>query len=650
MTGFTVKTWNGSTGAPALAAESNAIFYRLRSSIDQPAEATVTLNDPDYASTQKYMVVGSGAYMGLGVTGAQAKGQIQIEEPAGTKVFDGVIVSVEPKPRSGTLELHCRDWLHQLEAQDVTYDTREDLDGAGLRESIPYRIDTVNTKTEHIEKEGGVDHWSLYDTLNGGWGDDDFNGVGEYYYLVFSHKMAGDQTFWLPSVDAEDEAGTETGDFVDTALDDTSYHQFVSPNDGDDNVVTYVFKTEVPEANIDRIDLEVRYNLVSDGTIPGLMIFEVYDDTDADWGIGFLYAIDHLYTKEKTMFEVSITDITSRVVGNSIAHTVAANGEIKIKFTNTVQGAEKDTLRMYYVRLIIHTKDVAGDSGAYLIDDTDGTDMFIHTINDLSNAGAAICKHSPYSVSQQIFIYMKDIVDTYDTVQAIDVTTDTTDDNDDVCARHFHYMTALAILRELARADGTTFWLDIDFHLHWNDPYTTGATTVTDADVLYWVDPELTIKGLANTFRVLGMRYSTGQVSYTTTDATSITNYGAYTEITENPAVYHLQDATALGLSLKARMKDPKILVSYTVSGFSTLVVGEKVVINSTDLGISSVDYVVVDHQYTSKAGLTTITLTPKQTVLQTPLLFLDTIHHIRGQIGHATRHTSFDPLHSEGW
>jgi hypothetical protein len=650
MVGFTVKTWNGSTVAPALATESEAIFYKLRSSIGKPAEAWVTLNDPDFASTQKYAVTGANAYLGLGKTGAQPKGQIQIEEPTGTKVFDGVIVGVRARPRSGTLELHCKDWLHQLEAQEVSYDTREDLDGAGLRESIPFRVDTTNTKTEHVVKEGGVEHWYLYDTENGGWGDDAFNGVGEYYYLVFSHKMAGDQSFWLPAMDTENEQGTEANDFVDTVYDDTSYHEVVSAVNGEDTIMTYVFKTEVPEAKIDRIDLEVRYNFSNDGGPPVLFWCDIYDASDADWGPDHLFLYDHSYMQETTVHERAFKDITSRITSCTVAKVVDGDGKIKLRFTSRPAAGTKDTVWYYYVRLIIHTKAVVGNSTAYLIADTDGTDKWIHTENDLSHDGGAICKHSPYSVSQQILIYAKDIVDTYDTVKTIDTSTDTTDDNDDVCARHFHYMYPIDMLRYLADADGTTFWLDVDLHLHWNDPYTTGATTVTDADVLYWVDPEITVKELANSLRVLGMRYSTGQVSYTTTDAGSITNYGTYTRTEENPAIYHLQDATNLGASLLARHKDPKLVVAYTVSGFSTLVIGEKVSVNSTDLSIGTVDYVVTDHSYDSKTGLTTITLILKQTILQVPTLFVDTFHIIQSRVKHATRHTSFDPLHSEDW
>lgn len=123
-----VRSWDSTGPSYNAEAEETAILdYSFGHGIDEAAEFQIILSDPTGSIFQKYKGVAAAVYCG--------PGKATIEDPDGTDVFFGRITKAIPNTSARTLTLFCQDWLSQLDDEQIDYDMREDLDGAGLRES-----------------------------------------------------------------------------------------------------------------------------------------------------------------------------------------------------------------------------------------------------------------------------------------------------------------------------------------------------------------------------------------------------------------------------------------------------------------------------------------------------------------------------------
>lgn len=130
---FKTADWDDTAGSHnALAAETTFLDARVIADLDRPAKATIYLSDPDGTTAQKYDVdaAGDSVYIGPG------RAYLYDDDDAGdASIFDGRIVNAIPDMANHRLILECEDWLSQLADRRIQYDMREDLDGAGLRQS-----------------------------------------------------------------------------------------------------------------------------------------------------------------------------------------------------------------------------------------------------------------------------------------------------------------------------------------------------------------------------------------------------------------------------------------------------------------------------------------------------------------------------------
>jgi len=118
---------NGITDWNAEAEETAFRSYKINHEFNRPAEAEIVLADPTGAIGRKYNADANDVYIGAG--------KVTIEDPDGTDVFYGRIIRAESSFQQKQVVLYCRDWLDQLDEEEITYDMREDLDGNGVRQS-----------------------------------------------------------------------------------------------------------------------------------------------------------------------------------------------------------------------------------------------------------------------------------------------------------------------------------------------------------------------------------------------------------------------------------------------------------------------------------------------------------------------------------
>lgn len=644
---FTVKTRHRTAAAGgALSTESNAIAYRCRWLMNQPSEAIVTLNDAAYAATQQYTVIGALTYLGYCTPGDDVTApMVQIEEPTGTTVFQGNIVRAVPQPRLGTVDLHCRDFLHQYEGPKIIYDTRDELTVAGLRESTCYRMDAAN---EHgIVLSGG--NYRLYDTI-ANWAENTW--TGSQHYLCFSSKMGGTTSFWhgigaISYTTAHEDDGFEHSWFGTAAW---QFHAAAAGDDARGNASTYAY---IPYGNIDSIDLDLQwgctastvdrfyieiYNFRNSAAGPAAAYYVIYDTTEFSSGMPTVQKSVHLGNIGSI---IGLSD-----PGGDLVHP---DDHYVLCIIHAVSKAGQNAdCHISLFRLTFHTSGQTVDTTAYPIDD----DLAGCVIVSENLITAHIDKQAPYSITKPLTWYVQDLATTYDTCQTIDAVADLTASTNAIL-RHFHYMTPLAILQELAKADGTEFWLDVDLDLHWRDGYVVaGAPALTDSDVLYWLNTEVGILDAANQAVVLGQRSTTEQVTGTDTTATSDAYYGTYTVVEENPNIYTALDATTEAGLLLDRLDTPRFLIGYAVNGFSTRVVGTVVNVASTQLNIpNNTYYVVTEKRYDTRQGLTEFTLTLRSTTgLFAPRKLEDGSRWITACVEDAKRNVDYAPLHTEVW
>jgi hypothetical protein len=188
--------------------------------------------------------------------------------------------------------------------------------------------------------------------------------------------------------------------------------------------------------------------------------------------------------------------------------------------------------------------------------------------------------------------------------------------------RHYHRMTPLDILRDLAKVDGTNFWLDPwdgdSLDLQWGSTYAlNGEPTWTDTSVLTWLKPVQQLSDVTNEWFVEG--YISGEYKATgsDTDAGSITSYGQRSQLESNPDIGSSADCEDYADALVDRTHDLPFHVGAVLDGYSTAAdVGDVVNVNSTKLGLANQKYVVSRKEYNSQPAVTTFHLTPRQDAL----------------------------------
>jgi hypothetical protein len=512
----------------------------------------------------------------------------------------------------GVLALRGEDWLSQLNDRRIVFDTRQNL-GNNYREypMIPYL--SAGTRFNAVRT---TDIWTVITDL-GQWADDTYNGMK----LVVPHKYLGSQTdiqYPYDEVVVPDAAPMTT----DTpAAGETNVHDAdgtVHRMTDDANwLVAYYFRSLAAHSSlvdsIDRVTLTFDskftpgagaayaiffYDYVAADFITCYVAGSAYDHTDPDVNRRTFELPQDWFDR---IFDADGYAIVAVTVGTAVAATLDVDF-IQLKIEYTVDTAHND----------VHTiSDTSGAGAGYnrltLADDVED-DGFVD--------------YWPFSITQAVTIYVASLIGTYDALYALDATDNVTASTHYV-ARHFHYETPLQILRELARADNTDFWLDAwdgnSLDLHWNDTYpVAGAPTWTDTDVLHWTQCSRRLSDVINEWIIDGLATGDYKVSATDSDANSITDYGRRTGYFNNPDIAVNQEATDEADRRVDRTKDARFNIGALWNGFKTTTLGSVVTVNSTKFSVNTT-YVIVEKEYDSRAGVTAFMLTPRATVLNPP-------------------------------
>jgi hypothetical protein len=595
------KCYTGNTVAPgAPTDETQALDYRVEWTLNNPATVTVAVNDDSGTKSQTY---GTG-YLG--------KSYLALEQPTATQIFRGRIVAAEPNPRDGLLMLTGEDWLGQLNDRVVIFDTREDL-GNGYREDVAEAFNKSATECQAFWVAGGpVTTLDVVSTRTGLWPVHNFQG----FKLAFPTKHMGSQTdtcyaydeaaaAFVPPMTTDTPADGET--YTWTA-DGTNYHNLSKTSAGGDCgfAVNYSFRTRAKEstcvASIDSLQVTLVWRCASLGTVGynGWAIM-MYDYVSAAY-------LTHLFG---TSAHSTWTTTTVTIPANTFTRYIDANGYMRVQIY--VQGST-GTSTVYVDQIYVTVK--------YTVDTADTT---LRTIFDSGGAAGenqasfaaditvdGMINWWPYSVVQPLTVHVANLVTTYDVLFALDAATDLTASTNYV-GRHYHRVVPLGILRDLAKVDGTDFWLDSAYHLHWNDAYNVaGAPTWTDSSVLDWEPAGIRLKDVINESFVEGYTQQTWKIAGTYSDAGSIASYGQRSEYVSNADICRNDEAFTEATNRVKRRKDPPIHVTALLNGYSTKNLGEVIVVNSSKLGIASVNYVIARKVYDSGSATTTCDLVPR--------------------------------------
>lgn len=625
--GWTAKV-KDSVSYAAMTTVTDALAYRIDWLMNRPAKCTLLMNDDSGANTQTY----GAAYMGTSA--------ILIEQPTATEIFRGRIIAAEPDVQAGTLTLRGEDWLGQLNDRLINYDTREDL-GNNYREytMTPYfRSSTYKNCVHHIAPGDG--HLYISTQELGNWSNDQFNTM----HLIIPSKYLGKM---VEVIHAYDETVTVAEEALDndapvsgetnTWKTDSVYHQMDTTSAGGrspDFHVEYDFHTLAADSTlVDTFD-----------TLTLTVAFRAYG---ADLDRCHIYVYNHTRAAYLKVWEIYTANAGTAAMGEDITLTIditnvydqtdygtqlisdwmSAAGELDVKIAmNMPAGGANGTLNLRIDELYFtlgYTVDTAPSSG-YLdsvIDDTFNSANSYNKLDlDASLAAGDIIDDWPFHITDKLTVYVADIIDTYDELYALDSTSNITASSL-YYGRHYHMMRPLDILNDLRIQDGTDFWLEAwdgdSLDVVWNSSYGVGgAPTWTDSSVLSWITPRQSLEDVINEYLVEGFTFQETKVTGSDTDAGSITAYGRRSELINDPDVGSDHEADQLAGAAVDRTHDLPFHVSALLDGYSTVVLGDVVIVNSTKLGLANQNYVVTRKIYDSEPATTTFFLTPHAAML----------------------------------
>lgn len=610
--GWTAKT-DDAAAPGGLTAETTALAYRCIWQMNKPCTVELLLNDRSGAMTQKYGT----AYMG--------KSFITIEQPTNTEIFRGRIIAAEPDIRTGTVSVKGEDWLGQLADRLINYDTREDL-GNSIREhqAIPYRNAGNRCNAFYTS---GVSYYLWIETDDiGDWSADQWNSAGSGdagYRLIFPYKYMGAQKDTLYAYDeiVTPSAGTmnldapATGESNTWAVDGNFHAMLQIENAGtsQDFHVWYYFKTLAKVsglvASIDAIRVYATYKAY--GTDITTLYVWIDNKTNGSYLLETDTSVPHTDYITKS-WTIPVT---------YMANCIDANGLIRVNFD--VLGVDNGNGINLYIDEVYIEVDYTIDTAhtqIHTITDTvndAGVSNYILVSDDMVADG--LIDWWNFSITQKISAYAADLIDTYDELYALVSDEDVTASTKYIC-RHYHRKTPLSILQDLAKADGTDFYLVTDnaselmHSLMWNSTYATaGAPTWTDATPLAWTNTRQAIADVVNEWFVEGLVAGDYRVAEEDSDAGSITAYGRRSGYFNNPDIPSNKLADDEADARVERTHDLPFHVAAIVNGYSTVDLGTVIKINSTKLGITNIYYVVTRKEYDSRSGVTQFFLTPRE-------------------------------------
>jgi len=650
--GWTIDV-KDSVSYAAMTELSDALFYKIIWQMDHPAICEVTMNDDSGANTQTY----GSAYMGTSA--------ILIEQPTATEIFRGRIVAAIPDVQRGILTLHGADWLSQLDDRLVIYDTREILDPAvtnSLREYWlrPYLNDSLRCNATY-EFAGDTNIMLAVDDT-GDMVADAYNGMK----IIFPYSYMGKQTDYSYAYNetVTPVAGAMNTDAPVNGETDT----WTLNNDGHVMSQTEAAADCSFYVDYDFTMLPFLGVLVKDhgiGEYATRMVIhlaiKVYGADVTDWGIGFEPGGGggfHYFWQSNTDLPMNDYQYFTITVPEPVRQAPDNNGDLTCRiYANGPAAGGTVSMDVDYLMIEYdYEVDTALTTHAYTIDDVEvsaGVYNLIECDGDLL-VTAGVCDWWRFHISNKITTYVTALVGLYDELYALDASTDVTASTVYV-GRHYHRMTPLDILRDLAKADGTNFWLapwDGDsLDLQWGSTYAlNGEPTWTDASVLSWLQPAQQLADVTNEWFIEGYKAGDYKATGSDTDAGSITSYGQRSQLESNPDIGSSADCEDYADALVDRTHDLPFHVGALLDGYSTKVIGDVINVNSTKLGLANQKYVVTRKEYDSRPATTTFHLTPRQDALNIQRHLDRYAKDISGRLTHLEQRLERERRYTDLW
>jgi hypothetical protein len=249
--------------------------------------------------------------------------KVTIEDPDSTDLFLGRIMEAESNTSERTVTLKCQDWISQLDEEQITYDMREDLDGAGLRQSELYG-DADNGTHVGVAYTSGTDYYVYDDDMS--WSADQFNGAGKTSYFILGDGMAGVQNwkFWPYTASVTNGSPpTGDGDFEVLWVDDSNTAVITETGGGSDFEVQYDFRVYLGHntpsdfyVHDSVTDISVAVNGKFNASAGETCYVKIYDDTGSAWVV--IGEIDNDNTISRQRYDFGVPEYyASRVVNSS---------------------------------------------------------------------------------------------------------------------------------------------------------------------------------------------------------------------------------------------------------------------------------------------------------------------------------------------
>jgi len=557
------------------------------------AKVQIRLADGDGSMLQKYDsdAVGDAIYVG--------SGQALLYALDGTCRFNGRILAAE---RTGKiLTLTCEDWMNQLKDERIHYDFREDIDGAGLREST-IQSDYDAATCVPVDT-AGANYYIYDDAMSGTWGNDDWNG----YYVVIPKYESGDITVSTgPSAFGQSNAAWDTSapttETKHLWVDDANKATWAD-NDGEFNFIYVTFQLNVTEGSL--------YNSIDEMRIQFTASLQ---DSTVDAPFGILDNDDMTKYPFGTLTNLAAAEDIRRysitVPSSQIATCLETDGTVIFYFLITSDDPTVTNFKLYYYLLEVDVN-VDAYTSAITITDTVGSPARLTTTTDVDVTGLGFWNGYPYSICREIYYRINAIITAGDPLVTL---TSSVESTAGISTYHASDKTRFEILKFVAPLDKAVFWIPLGTkEVNWKITTDAAATTLTDPEVLRWYKTRYDIGPMKNQAIVYGARVGDVEVTQTVDAATSQLDYDVIrTEVVRNAGIMSDYEATAYGTTLTAQLAKVPLQLSAELAGFSSIRLGDWIEVTSNLLGITAGNYTVDRWEYSNDT--TKIRLQPRGT------------------------------------
>ena len=581
------------------AVEPRFLTFTERHTFNRPMLVVILLDDSEGGATQKYKQHTD--YEEKDTATFVGTGWAQLERYSGAaweKKYDVRILNTQTDHARGVITLTCADWLSQLDDNHVDYETREELK-TGVYESNAHA--NIDDDKIHV-RTSGTDYYMHDAEMNFPSAEHNAKRV------VFVHKMAGDSSYDIGPYDEDVTPLTDT----DTPLDgeeevwlyETGSDLHTIADDDADFVVRYYFYSPVKSNLYNSIShIRVEMNVTHNGNHKDDQVeVQIYNFTDTQWeSIGFLREFASL----GAFYSFTIPD----ELHTKIFH--GTDGHVEIRFNVDWDEGSSGFANLYVHRIRFKAQiHMDGDSGAYEILATLGDQLKVDS--DLTDAGVGIWEGCPYAIADKISEHVKTLTLANDPLKTL-VASANVESTSFYIARLHTKQKPLAMLRDWARASGAAFWCQLDGsgdpELYWRFTWTPSSPpSLTDGDVLQW-EVQQNYTDTVQKAHVYGIRYGTEQIYKTATDSQTFgTNRSV---LITNPGVYTGKDAIYVAEEVTQRRGSLHQILTAYLPGWSSYVLGDDISVTSTYLGLTSINYWVVERHFDLAQYMTVLVLHP---------------------------------------